>query len=112
MALVIQFLSQIHNHVRAGSGDVLRAWLQVEPSAPQSYHDLASELRTQFRSGSQSKLSSIIERCLPEDDNVAEGGASPWPGFVTFIRDYLLFWRDVNAADAMDTYDRLSSLVK
>jgi hypothetical protein len=115
MALLVQFLTQVRAHVRSASGDQLRAWLQVEPSAPQPYHDLAAELRTQFRrSGTASAPSSLdatIEKCLPEDDDVPDGGATPWPGFVAFMREYLLFWRDVNPGDLLDAHERLSGLV-
>ncbi|GJC79204.1 protein CSN12 [Colletotrichum liriopes] len=121
MSLLIQFLTQIRTFVRAQNSDELRNWLLVEPNANQQYHALASELKTQFRSsphtnggggGSTSTaLENTIEKCLPEEDDVPEGQGSPWPGFVTFMKDYMLFWRDVDYDDLLGAHTLLSGLV-
>ncbi|KAF3811635.1 hypothetical protein GCG54_00001964 [Colletotrichum gloeosporioides] len=109
MALLVQFLTQIRTFVRAQNSDELRNWLQVEPNAHQQYHQLAAELRNQFRSGSG--LEDTIEKCLPEEDDVPEGQGSPWPGFITFMKDYMLFWRDVDYDDLLGAHTLLSGLV-
>ncbi|OHE94321.1 PCI domain-containing protein [Colletotrichum orchidophilum] len=121
MSLLIQFLSQIRTFVRAQNIDELRNWLLVEPNANQQYHALANELRTQFRSSrhgvngsngaASTALESTIEKCLPEDDDVPEGQGSPWPGFVTFMKDYMVFWRDVDYDDLLGAHTLLSGLV-
>lgn len=110
MALLVQFLTQIRTFVRAQNSDELRNWLQVEPNAHQQYHQLAAELRNQFRSGSG--LEDTVEKCLPEEDDAPEGQGSPWPGFITFMKDYMLFWRDVDYDDLLGAHTLLSGLVK
>lgn len=109
MPLVIQFLSQIRQFVRCQNGDELRSWLQVEPGSPQEYHKLAAELRSQFR---QQGLDDLIEKALPQEDDVPEGQATAWPGFVAFMKDYLTFWRDINYDDLLGAHQLLSGLVK
>lgn len=109
MPLVIVFLSSIRQFVRSQNGDELRNWLQVEPGSNQKYHDLAAELRSQFR---DKGLENIIERSLPQEDDVPEGQATPWPGFVAFMKDYLAFWRDIDYDDLLGTHQLLSGLVK
>ncbi|KAJ9424080.1 signalosome component [Fusarium oxysporum] len=108
MPLVLDFLTQIRNFIRTQNGDELRAWLQVEPNSPQQYHNLASELRSQFR---QQGLDNIVERTLPQEDDVPEGQATVWPGFVAFMKDYMAFWRDVNYDDLLGAHQLLSGLV-
>ncbi|KAL0944350.1 cop9 signalosome complex subunit 12 [Colletotrichum truncatum] len=100
---------RIRSFVRAQNSDELRNWLLVEPNASQQYHQLAAELRTQFRSGSG--IENTIEKCLPEEDDVPEGQGSPWPGFVTFMKDYMVFWRDVDYDDLLGAHTLLSGLV-
>jgi hypothetical protein len=112
MSLLIQFLTQIRGFARAQDGGQLRSWLQVEPTANPQYHSLAQELRTQFRQRDSTLLEKTIEKCLPEEDDVPEGQATPWPGLVTFMKDYLLFWRDVNFDDLLRAHQLLSGLVK
>lgn len=109
MPLVLEFLTQVRNFVRAQDGDKLRAWLQVEPGSPQQYHNLAGELRSQFR---QQGLDNVIERSLPQDDDVPDGQATVWPGFIAFMKDYLAFWRDVDYDDLLGAHQLLSGLVK
>ncbi|KAH6996274.1 hypothetical protein BKA56DRAFT_473266 [Ilyonectria sp. MPI-CAGE-AT-0026] len=108
MPLVIQFLSQIRQYVRSQNGDELRSWLQVEPGSPQQYHNLAAELRSQFR---QQGLDNIIDKSLPQDDDVPEGQATVWPGFVAFMKDYFAFWRDIDYDDLLRAHQLLSGLV-
>ncbi|KAM0404163.1 hypothetical protein ACHAQC_001784 [Fusarium culmorum] len=108
MPLVLDFLIQIRSFIRSQNGDELRAWLQVEPNSPQQYHNLAAELRSQFR---QQGLDNIIEKSLPQDDDVPEGQATVWPGFVAFMKDYMAFWRDVNYDDLLGAHQLLSGLV-
>lgn len=109
MPLVLDFLTQIRNFIRSQNGDELRAWLQVEPNSPQQYHNLAAELRSQFR---QQGLDNVIEKSLPQEDDVPEGQATVWPGFVAFMKDYMAFWRDVNYDDLLGAHQLLSGLVK
>ncbi len=110
MALATHFLTSIRGFVLQQNGDSLRDWLQVEQSSSAQYHNLAQELRTGFRAGGRT-LDGLIEQSLPEEDDVAEGRGSPWPGFVSFMKEYLHYWRDVDFNDPVVLYERLSGLL-
>src|SRR2546430_739598 len=110
MALVTQFLTNIRNFVRAQDAGQLSDWLRVEPPLPSQYFELGNELRSGFR-GDGKLLQSMIEKCLPEDDDVPEGQGTAWPGFISFMVEYLEYWRDVNFEDLVMTHEMLSSLL-
>ena len=113
MSITHEFLSHLSGLVRYQNGDELRAWLQVLPSSPQQYHNLAAELRTQFpgRSDGDARLEAAVEKGLPEED-VPDGQATSWPGLISFVKDYLIFWRDVDYGDLVTAHSFLSGLVK
>lgn len=110
MALVREFLRRIHAQVRGQQGDELRSWLQVEPGSSQQYHKLGVELRAHF--ATQPSIDKVIEACLPQEDDVPEGQGTAWPSFQTFMKDYLVFWRDINYDDLLGAHQLLSGLVK
>ena len=131
MSLVNQFLAQIRQHVREQRGDLLAAWLQVEPNAAQQYHDMAAELRRSFPDADA--LDALIEARLPLDDDEdgaagdspifngdtdPDGGdvsgrpAAPWPSLQVFVREYLILWRDIDHDDLLGAHELLSSLVR
>ena len=122
MALINQFLTNLNTFVRDQDGESLRAWLQVSPNASQQYFDLGAQLRANFASahnggGARSKkeneaLEAAVEKGLPEDDDVKEGQGTSWPGFVTFVKDYMVFWRDVDFDDLVKAHNLLCGLVK
>ncbi|PHH88059.1 hypothetical protein CDD83_8058 [Cordyceps sp. RAO-2017] len=109
MSLVRQFLTQIRQHVRDQRDDLLRAWLQVEPNAPQQYHEMAAELRRAFP-GARS-LDAVIDECMPQADDVPDGQATVWPSFQVFVREYLTLWRDINHDDLLEAHELLTTLV-
>lgn len=110
MSLVVHFLVQIRQFVRASDGASLRDWLRVEPNSSGQYHRLAEELRAKYHQ--KKKLDDEIEDGLPEDDDPAEGQATMWQGFIAFMKDYFLFWRDVNYDDLLGAHQLLSGLLK
>ncbi|GAB1319084.1 COP9 signalosome complex subunit 12 [Madurella fahalii] len=110
MSLVVEFLSSIRKFLLDHNGDELRNWLLVEHEVPVTYFQMGNELRTGFRSNSNA-LEKLIERSLPEEDNVPEGKGSPWPGFNSFIKDYLEYWRDADFDDVVRLHSRLSELL-
>ena len=58
---------------------------------------LGAELKAQFRGGRGSEaLTTAVESGLPEESDVREGQGTSWLGFVKFVRDYMIFWRDGN----------------
>lgn len=110
MSLVNQFLGQIRQQVRGQRGELLRSWLQVEPGSAKQYYDLKAELQAKLRD--QSTVEKVVETCLPQDDDVSDGEATSWPGLLGFIKDYLVFWRDVNFDDLLGAHQLLAGLVK
>lgn len=91
-------------------GDSLDAWLQVEPGATShAYLQLRQELRQGL--GANSNLERLVEKSLPEIDDPPDGTGSPWPSFITFVKDYLLYWRDADFDDLMSVQESLSALL-
>ncbi|CAK7225920.1 hypothetical protein SBRCBS47491_006051 [Sporothrix bragantina] len=97
MSLSTQFLSSILGFVKKQDGASLRAWLRVEPEAPAQYFQLGQELRAQFRG--DTSIHSLVEKCLPQRSDDSGDGAAPWLSFILFMKDYMLYWRDVNFDD-------------
>ncbi|KAK2591990.1 hypothetical protein QQS21_010326 [Conoideocrella luteorostrata] len=109
MSLVAQFLTQIRQYVRHQQGGMLRSWLQVEPSSPKNYYDMATELRARF--AAPNSIEDAIEQHLPIDDDVPDGQATVWPSFQSFMKDYLTLWRDIDYEDLLRTHELLTALV-
>lgn len=110
MSQVTQFLTSIRGFITRLNGDELSTWLQVEPGpASQSYFRLRDELRQGF-SGPDA-VERLVEKCLPEDDDPPDGTGSPWPSFVAFVKEYLLYWRDADFEDLMGLQEMLSGLL-
>ena len=110
MALVTQFLTQIRGLIIQQNTDELGKYLQVEPNAGQAYHDLGNELRTGFPEDSNA-LSELVEKCLPEEDDVPEGRGSPWPGFIAFMKEYLSYWRGADFNELAKLHVKLSRVL-
>ncbi|KGQ10834.1 Acetyl-CoA acetyltransferase [Beauveria bassiana D1-5] len=108
-SLVREFLGAIREQVRQQQGDALRAWLQVDSTSDPQYFKLAAELRSSFTT--PTSVDDVVEACLPQEDNVPEGQATAWPGFQSFIKDYLVFWRDIDFDDLAAAHQRLAGLV-
>jgi len=111
MALAVQFLSSIRGFVVDHNGDELRNWLLVENNVSPTYYQLANELRSSFPDNGTDALEKFVDKCLPEEDDVPEGKGSPWPGFNSFIQEYLEYWRDVDFDDMVSVHARLSDLL-
>lgn len=110
MSLVVQFLSSIRGFVLEQNGDELRNWLVVENDVADIYFQMGAELKAGYAPGSPA-LEKLVEKCLPEEDDVPEGRGSPWPGFNSFIKDYLEYWREVDFEDVVRLHSRLSELL-
>ena len=109
MSLVVQFLSSIRGFVLEQNGDELRNWLLVENEVSNIYFDMSAQLKSGFPPNSPA-LEKLVEKCLPEED-VPEGRGSPWPGFNSFMKEYLEYWRDVDFDDVVRLHSRLSDLL-
>ncbi len=110
MSLVTQFLTNIRGFVKQQNGAKLRDWLQVDGNAGSQYFALAQELRSGFP-GTSKALDNMVERCLPIDDDAPEGQGSVWPGFVSFMKEYLQYWRDVDFDQLLSLHELLSALL-
>ncbi|KAK0722115.1 hypothetical protein B0T26DRAFT_701400 [Lasiosphaeria miniovina] len=109
MPLLLDFLSSMRRFVLNQNGDELRNWLLIESGVPEIYFQLGRELRTGYLNSDV--LEKLVDKCLPEEDNVADGKGSPWPGFNSFIKEYLEYWRDVNFTDIVALHSRISALL-
>ena len=109
MALTTQFLTNIRQFLLENNGDELKNWLRVDDAVGEQYFNLSRELKTAFHG--TKVLDQLVERSLPEEDDVPEGRGSPWPGFVSFMKEYLQYWRRVDFQDLVACYELLSGLV-
>lgn len=110
MALVTQFLTSVRGSVVSLNGDGLAAYLQVEPGpASQTHFQLRDELRQGFRG--PDALEKLIDNCLPEVDDPPDGTGSPWPSFIAFMKEYLLYWKDADFDDLMGLQELLAGLL-
>ncbi|KAI1855853.1 hypothetical protein JX265_012116 [Neoarthrinium moseri] len=104
MALTTQFLSSIRGFVKERNAQKLREWLLVEPPVPDIYHNLAKELR------GVAAIDKLVEKHLPEDDDVPADQGTAWRGLVAFMEDYLKYWRDVDFDDLLVAHELLMGL--
>lgn len=109
MTIIEGFLSSILGFLKAKDAAQLQIFLQVEPPLPAEYLQLSQELKSTW--SDSKKLEQHIERLLPfnDDDKAEEGGS--WPGFLTFIQEYLEFWKDADFDDLVHTHVKLSALI-
>lgn len=110
MSLTAKFLSSIRGFLKSRDGDSLRSWLRVEPPVPQEYHNLTAELRSSYRDGAA--VLRLVEQHLPIEDDLPEDQGTAWPGFISFIKDYLEYWRDVDFDNLLSAHQLLVSLTK
>ncbi|KAK0645562.1 hypothetical protein B0T16DRAFT_411451 [Cercophora newfieldiana] len=111
MSLVVEFLSGIRRFVLAQNGEELRKWLLVENEVPEHYFRLKAELKSSFPDNGSDALEKLVDRCLPEEDDVADGKGSPWPGFNALMKVYLEYWRDVDFNNLINLHASLSDLL-
>ncbi|KAI0443136.1 thiolase [Xylaria telfairii] len=108
MSLAIQFLTSIRGFLKTRNGIGLRDWLRVEPPLPQQYLDLAAELKNGYQNANG--IAKLVEKCLPEEDDLPEDQGTAWPGFIAFVKDYFEYWRDVNFDDLLGAHQLLMGL--
>ncbi|KAI2616989.1 hypothetical protein GGS26DRAFT_577392 [Hypomontagnella submonticulosa] len=108
MSVTVKFLGGIHGILKSLKGDALRDWLKVEPPLPQEYYDLAAELKSSYQD--DAALEKVVESSLPEEDDVPEGQGTTWPGFHSFMKDYLEYWRDVDFDNLLGAHQLLTAL--
>lgn len=110
MTIVDDFLTNISTFCYAKDSQALRDWLKVEPPLPKQYYELASELKILWHDNRA--LEAHVGKLLPERNNPKPEDGDVWPGFLSFVKDYLLFWRDIEFDDLPGAHRELSALVK
>ncbi|KAH8894065.1 hypothetical protein GQ53DRAFT_744841 [Thozetella sp. PMI_491] len=104
-----QFLGGVRNVVRSANGVELRNWLRIGADSPGIYFELAQELKAAQHN--DAALQNKIDLALPEEDDVREGQGSPWPGLNSFMKEYLIFWREANFNDLILLHAKTSDLL-
>lgn len=108
------FLSAISNFLRCRDAVQLRGYILVEPPLPEIYATLTAEVRQCFPPGRGDALERKCNDMLPEDLNRRpddEIGTS-WSAFITFMKLYFEYLRDVNVDNLLETHQLLSGLTK
>ncbi|KAI9851611.1 MAG: hypothetical protein M1838_003205 [Thelocarpon superellum] len=106
------FLSSVYKLLQSKDAVQLRRYLLVEPPLPDIYSMMITELRQAFPAPRAEALSRKCETLLPEnvDRRPEDEVGSPWPGFLTFMKEYLEYLREVNVENLLETHQLLSSL--
>lgn len=109
-AVIDHFLDAITDLLKAKDGAKLQDFLQIEPPLPPIYNELIASLRqtypaTDGRSDGrlQEKCEDMLKGCEPEIS---------WLAFPMLMKLYLIFMRDVNVDNLLETYDLLRGLLK
>lgn len=110
MSLISKFLGSVQGFLKTRDGDSIRQWLRVEPPVPQEYHDLTAELRSRYRDSAA--LARLVEQHLTIEDDLPEDQGTAWPGFISFMKDYFEYWRDVDFDNLLNAHQLLVSLTK
>lgn len=107
---VDQFLGEISRLIRDGDGPQLQAYLVIEPPYGNLYHVMIRELRQSFSKGNEEALERKCSSSIPE----AQGGGdvASWTAFTKFMVSYLVFLRDVDIQNLLQTYNLLNELVQ
>jgi len=114
MAILEDYLNEVLKLVREKNSEELKQYLRVEPrNLPDVFEALRKELQTLYQDSDalDDKIDSILP--VPEEDGEENPNiGAVWPGFQTFMTEYLEYWRDADFDDLLDTFDLLSNLTK
>ncbi|KAI1812749.1 hypothetical protein GGS20DRAFT_519004 [Poronia punctata] len=108
MSLVSQFLGGIQHQLKTRDEYALRNSILVEPPLPPQHIALATEIKNSCRSSND--VAKLVEKHLPEEDDIPEDQVGAWPGFVAFMKDYFEYWRGLNEDDPFNTHQSLMAL--
>ncbi|KAI9804187.1 MAG: hypothetical protein M1825_001589 [Sarcosagium campestre] len=108
-----QFLNAISGFTRFRNSSQIQKYILVEPPLPEIYANLTAELHRSFPKGNSYALEQKCNALLPEDLDRAPGDelGTSWPAFVSFMKEYLDYLRDVNVNNLVETHQLLSNLV-
>lgn len=107
-----RFLSDVAGLVSNRDALKLQDFLQIEPPLPTIYNQMIVELRRFYPSAWQNEEAELLRRCEDLVPDKTGGGGSSWIAFPTFMKLYLMFLRDLNAENLLETYNALRGLVK
>jgi len=110
MTILDEFLKEVLDFIRTKNASKLQLWLRVEPPLPDIYFQLAQLLKAEYRN--DSALDKHVTKLLPESDTTNANEGDVWPGFQGFMKEYLLFWRDVDFGDLLETHTQLATVAK
>lgn len=103
-----QFLGSLQELVQKRDGAKVQDFLQLEPPLSDIYQRMISELRQNYGPGPKSDAE-LLRRCEPL---VPRSKSSSWTAFPTFVKLYLIFLRDMNTDNLLETYNQLKALLK
>jgi hypothetical protein len=106
-----EFLQGISRILREQNGKQMQEWLIVEPPYAPHYHAMIAELKASYPSGSEDLLDAKCAKLLPEARN-GIGDSGTWSPFIKFMAQYLIFLREVDPSNLLETYNQLSELVQ
>ncbi|KAI5285141.1 hypothetical protein KEM54_000790 [Ascosphaera aggregata] len=101
------FISAVGGLIQSRDGEKLQDYLQIEPPWPPIYNQLVAELRAVYPSTHAKSEATILSKCEGLDQK-AEG----WIAFPGFMKSYLMYLRDVDVGNLLETYNLLKALLK
>ncbi|CAI7672161.1 unnamed protein product [Penicillium viridicatum] len=102
-----QFLGSLQELVQKRDGAKVQDFLQLEPPLSDIYQRMVGELRQHYALGSKTDAE-LLQRCEPLVPR-SKGGS--WTAFPTFVKLYLIFLRDMNTDNLLETYNQLKALL-
>ena len=108
MAIIDDFLKEIHKLLKTQNSIELANYLRVEPEGLSDvFKALCQELKSSYHN--DKGIERKVETHIPLDDD-DEGGVSA--SFHAFIQTWLRYWRDVDFSDLVETHSQLTQLTK
>ncbi|KAJ5169981.1 PCI/PINT associated module [Penicillium coprophilum] len=102
-----QFLGSLQELVQKRDGAKVQDFLQLEPPLSEVYQLMVNELQQNYAPGARAETE-LLQRCEPLVPR-SKGGS--WTAFPTFVKLYLIFLRDMNTDNLLETYNQLKTLL-
>ncbi|KAJ5544461.1 PCI/PINT associated module [Penicillium sp. DV-2018c] len=103
-----QFLASLQELIQNRDGAKVQDFLQLEPPLSDIYQRMISELKQSYAPGPKSEAA-LLQRCEPLVPRSKGGGS--WTAFPVFVKLYLIFLRDMNTDNLLETYNQLKALL-
>jgi hypothetical protein len=108
-----QFITEINKILKERNAEKLKDYLVIEPPLPDLYNTVVNEVRRSYPAAAQERLEKKCESMLPEYSyDAGVSGAGSWGAFNTFMMHYLVFLRDVNPEELIETHEKIKSLLR